>query len=101
MSSDILSREPASYPPLSLSRTGGFGRFVGKRGGWGVDVVYYKLVVTIVAGALLLAKNKELINTYMPLLTPFLSPALTFLPFWESRGDGYNIMSDGNMTSYG
>ena len=43
-------------------------------------------MVAIVVGALLLAKNKEPITTDTSLLTPYLSPTLTFLPFWESRG---------------
>ena len=43
-------------------------------------------MVAIVVGALLLAKNKEPITTDTSLLTPYLSPALTFLPFWKSRG---------------
>ena len=54
--------------------------------GWEVDVLYCKLVVAIVAGALLLAKNKEPRTTVTSLLTPYLSPTLTFLPFWKSRG---------------
>ena len=55
-------------------------------GGWGVDVLYCKLVVAIVAGALLLAKNKEPRTTDTSLPTSYLSPILTFLPFWKSRG---------------
>ena len=39
-----------------------------------------------VVGALVLAKYKEPITTDTSLLTPYLSPTLTFLPFWESRG---------------
>ena len=72
---------------LSLSLAGGSsdGSWV-KWGGWGVDVLNYKLVVVIVAGALLLARNKEPRTTDTSLLTPFLSPTLTFLPFWKSMG---------------
>ena len=42
---------------------------------WGAGVV----------GALLLAKDTEPITMDMSLLTPFLSPVLTFLPLCESR----------------
>ena len=35
---------------------------------------------------LVLAKDKEPRTMDTPLLTSYLSPALTFLPFWESRG---------------
>ena len=41
-----------------------------------------------VIDALVVSKDTEPITTYMPLLAPFLSPALTFLPFWENRGGG-------------
>ena len=39
-----------------------------------------------VSGTLLLAKDTDPITIDMPLLASFLSPALAFLPFWESRG---------------
>ena len=41
-----------------------------------------------VVGALVLAKYKEPITTDTSLLTPYLSPTLTFLPFWVSRVGG-------------
>ena len=39
-----------------------------------------------VVGVLVLAKDKEPITMDTFLLTPYLSPTLTFLLFWKSRG---------------
>ena len=52
----------------------------------------YSAVRTSVVGALVLANEKEPITTDTSLLTPYLSPTLTFLPFWVRRGGG---VSDG------
>ena len=51
-------------------------------------VVYDSFIVVGggVAGSLLLAKDTEHITTDISLLTPYLSPTLTFLPFWKSGG---------------
>ena len=46
----------------------------------------YSDVRACVVGALVLTRDKEHITTDTSLLTPYLSPTLTFLPFWESRG---------------
>ena len=45
-------------------------------------------VRTSVVGALVLANEKDPITTDTSLLAPYLSPTLTFLPFWVSRVGG-------------
>ena len=48
-----------------------------------------------VVGVLLLAKDPEHITTDMPLLTPYLSPTLTFFPFWKSREGEWDMCEVG------
>ena len=46
-------------------------------------------------------QGQEPITTDTSLLTPYLSPTLTFLPFWESRGGergGCEVGVDGGVS---
>ena len=53
-----------------------------------------------VVGVLVLAKDKEPITMDTFLLTPYLSPTLTFLLFWENRGGG-GVSKGGEVGVYG